>query len=272
MSAFHPLRDYTGFNHVPTAGAVWFHPKNGTAYCCACEKDSGKRQDLSVYRRPRGATAWELVKRYDGSSSDSASQITMGGAGIDQDGNLLVVTSLTIPNVPKVTFEGFQGVSIDEPNIDEPWSGGEVGPQGEQGEPGKDGNDPRYDSLVSQLGALGQQLAQLQAGGGVTLLPAPRTVAAWEGRVLNGGVDVDVPAVFGVPSASAYLIRFVASATKADVRVRAGTAAAPHFLTMNLVVPNLQSHIQGWAPGPIVYVSTAQGEARVWLQVLGIGA
>jgi hypothetical protein len=118
---FQPITNYAGFNHVPVAGAVWIHPGNGNAYCCACEKDAAKRQDLSVYRMRRGAAVWELVTRYEG-TEDSANQITMGGAAIEQDGALLVVTSLIIPNVPKVTTEGFQGVWIREPHVDEPWS------------------------------------------------------------------------------------------------------------------------------------------------------
>ena len=87
--------------------------------------------------------------------------------------------------------------------------------------------------------------------------------------MLSGGMLVDMPAVFNVPSASAYLIRFVAQAAAANVRVRAGTEAAPFFLTMNLTVPNMQSHTQGWVPGPQTYVSTVNGLAQVWLQLCG---
>lgn len=105
--------------------------------------------------------------------------------------------------------------------------------------------------------------------GGLTLFPAPRTSPAWEGRHLSAGELVDIPTVFGVPSAPSYLVRFVAQAGKADVRVRAGTESAPAFLTMNTQVANLQQHIQGWVPGPVCYISTVNGEARVWLQILG---
>jgi hypothetical protein len=108
-----------------------------------------------------------------------------------------------------------------------------------------------------------------EAGAGLTLFPAPRTSPAWEGRQLNGGMSVDIPAVFGVPSATAYLIRFVAQASKADVRVRAGTESAPAFLTMNCVLANIQFHTQGWTPGPVCYVSVVNGPALVWLQICG---
>jgi hypothetical protein len=134
---------------------------------------------------------------------------------------------------------------------------------------GGSGNDPRVDALVSQLGALGQQIAHLQAGGGIVLLPAPVTTPAWEGRKVEGGVLVDVPSTFGVPSAAAYLIRFVAQSSAPNVRVRAGTEQAPYFVTVNTQAPGLQMHCQGWTPGPDVYVSSVNGVAQVWLQVLG---
>lgn len=110
--------------------------------------------------------------------------------------------------------------------------------------------------------------------GGMQLLLAPRTSPAWENRTLTGGIEVDVPAVFGVPSASAYRIRFVALAAKADIRIRAGTRAAPYFVTMNTQVPNLQDHTTGDTPGPLVWVSVVDSAgtaatARVHLQICG---
>lgn len=110
-------------------------------------------------------------------------------------------------------------------------------------------------------------------GSGIQLFDAPLTKPAWEGRQLLDGAGewVDIPAVFGAPSASAYLLRFVAQAATPDVRVRAGTQAAPFFLTVNTQAPNIPIHTQGWAPGPRVWVSVVGGAAMVWLQVLGVG-
>lgn len=240
---FQPLTNYAGYTHVPEAGAVWFHPKNGNAYCCACEKDQAGRQDLSVYRMHKDSDVWELVVRYEGGLA-SENQVTMGGAGIDQNGDLLVVTSLIIPHVPYITKEKFQGCWIRETGKDESWDyGAQPGPPGP---PGPDG------------------------AGGIVLFGAPVAHAAWDGRQLSGGETVDIPAVFGVPTASAYLIRFVAQATAADVRVRAGTVAAPYFVTLNTQVAGVQVHTQGWAPGPQIYVSTVNGLATVWLQIVGM--
>lgn len=107
------------------------------------------------------------------------------------------------------------------------------------------------------------------SSGGITLFDAPRTSPAWEGRQLHGGELVDIPSVFGVPAASAYLLRFVAESAAPDVRVRAGTESVPFFLTVNTQVASVQVHTQGWAPGPSVYVSTVGGAATVWLQICG---
>lgn len=230
----------------------------------------GKPRNLALFRKiiadDPSAGVWHLIHMWTegdvtkGADYDESS--AAGSVDVLPDGTVHVVMSFGKRTAPGATTYQYQ-----------PWEATvrrtTFAPAIERLPTGGTGNDPRYDALVSQLGALGQQVAQLQAGGGMQLLPAPRTSPAWEGRTLTGGVEVDVPLTFGVPSAPAYLIRFVASAAKADVRVRAGTSAAPYFLTLNLVVPNLQSHIQGWAPGPLMYVSTAQGEAKVWLQVLG---
>jgi len=239
---FQPLTNYAGYNHVPEAGAVWFHPKSGNAYCCACEKDPSKKQDLSVYRMGPGASSWTLVKRYEGGQASEA-QVTMGGAAIDQDGNLLVVTSLIIPGAPYITTEKFQGCWIREPNIDEPWSSG--GAQGEPGPPGPAG------------------------AGGIELLPSVRTAPAWEARTLSAGELVDIPATFGVPSALSYLVRYTVNAPVANVRGRAGSEACPFFFTVNSQVAGVDAMAQGWVPGPVCYVSPAQGTPKVWFQIVG---
>lgn len=106
-------------------------------------------------------------------------------------------------------------------------------------------------------------------GGGFTLLPAPAIASAWSGRAVQGGEWVDVPAVFGVPSASGYLLRLSAVAGAADVRARVGSEAAPFFLTVNTQVAGVEVHGQGWAPGPRCWASTVNGAARLWVQVLG---
>ena len=86
------------------------------------------------------------------------------------------------------------------------------------------------------------------------------------------GIAVDIPATFGAPSASVYVIRFIAVSDAPNVRVRAGrVGGAPDYLTMNTQVAGIEVHIQGLAPGPSVYISTAKGSATVWLRVIGIG-
>ena len=106
------------------------------------------------------------------------------------------------------------------------------------------------------------------AGSGLTLLPAPVSSSAWNGRALSGGALVDVPAVFGVASAEAYLVRLCGQAGVSNVKVRAGTELAPYFLTLVTQFPNVRMDTQGWVPGPLVYISTFDGNAQVWLQVL----
>lgn len=242
--SFQPLINYAGYEHVLNALPCFIHPDNGNVYGIAIEKQGGVRQNLSVYRVRPGSDVRELAHRYVG-GIDSAAQIAAGGCLILPDGSLSVWASAVPMGVPPITKTGFVGGFWPPiPNIDDPYTYG-AGPPGPMGPPGPAGS------------------------GGIALLPAPVTNAAWEGRTLHGGETVDIPAVFGVPSASAYLIRFVAQATAADVRVRAGSQAVPYFLTMNLTVANMQQHIQGWAPGPSCYISVVNGSATVWLQICG---
>jgi hypothetical protein len=242
---FQPIANYAGHNHILQAGAQWVHPGNGNTYCCACEQKSGAKQNLSVYRMIEGGSAWSLVTRYQG-TIDSAGHITMGAASIERSGDMLVTTSLIIPGAEKVTTTGFVGSWIREPNMDEPWSsGGAQGPQGPRGEPG---------------------------AGGVVLYPAPFVAQAWGGRALSGGELIDIPTAFGVPSASAYLVRLSGLATTAGVVVRAGSPQAPYFLTLMTQVANMRMDAQGWIPGPVALVSTVAGGAQVWMQVIGSSA
>lgn len=261
---FTPLRNYAGYHHVLGAAPCFVHLKNGNVYYWACEQKAGKQQNLTIYREVVKTGAWETVVTFRG-TFDAESFIERGGCVIDQTGALRVATTLTPKGVPWVTGTGFQGVRCIIPDVDEPWS---------LDSSGGAGNDPRVDALVSQLGALGQQVSQLQAGGGMQLLPAPRTSPAWDGRTLTGGVEVDVPTVFGVPSAKLYHIRFVAVAQQANIRVRAGTREAPHFVTLNTQVANNPIPTNGDAPGPLVWVSVVDGNgkpatAQIWLQICG---
>jgi hypothetical protein len=229
--AFTPLINYQGYAHVLNAVPCFVHPVNGNLYGIAIEKQGGTRQNLSVYRVRAGSTTRELVKRYIGGGIDAQAQIAAGGCVIHQDGSLEVWASAAPVGVPPISETGFVGGFWPRiPNVDAPWS-----------------------------------------SGGVTLFALPRTSPMWEGRQILPGAGelVDIPAVFGVSGASAYLLRFVATAAAADVRVRAGTEYAPHFLTVNTQVANIQVHTQGWTPGPLVYVSAVNGAATVWLQVCG---
>jgi hypothetical protein len=240
---FQPLINYAGYEHVLNAAPCFVHPINGTLYGCAIEKRGGIQQDLSIYRVRRGATERELVKRYFG-GKDADSQFAMGGCALLQDGTLEVWASLD-PIGSKVTKSGFEGMWDRIPSVDDPWTSG--GAQGPPGPPGPAG------------------------AGGIVLFSTPLIAPAWEQRTLAGGLWVDIAATFGAPPASAYLVRFVASAAVANVRVRAGTEQAPFFLTLNTQIPGLEMHTQGWVPGPRAFISVVSGPAQVWLQVLGMG-
>ena len=234
--AFTPLINYSGYEHVLNCMPTFFH-QNGNVYGIAIEKQGGLRQNLSVYRVRPGSLARELVKRYVG-GVDTKSQIAAGGCGILQDGSLWVWASAVPKELPPITQTGFVGGFFDPiPGVDDPWSGGTPGPSG-----------------------------------GVVLFDAPITNPAWEGRAIpaNSGIAVDIPSTFGVPAAAAYLVRFVVQSDAPNVRVRAGTQAAPFILTCNTQIANVQVHTQGWAPGPICYVSTVNGAAVVWFRLVGM--
>lgn len=140
---------------------------------------------------------------------------------------------------------------------------------------------PSIPSLEKRIAAL-EAGGPPQGGGGsesFTMPPTPLIsktdpktgVGLWEGRTITAGEWVDVPNAFGAPLRDKYLVRFVVQSTAANVRVRAGTEAAPFFLTANTQVPNMQMHTQGWAPAVEgrVWVSAVNGAAQVWFQVVG---
>ncbi len=79
-----------------------------------------------------------------------------------------------------------------------------------------------------------------------------------------------MPATFHAPPARVYVIRFVMVADAPNIRARAGTDRAPFILTCNSKAAGVEEMAQGVAPGPSCYVSTAQGAATVWLQIVGI--
>lgn len=161
---------------------------------------------------------------------DSRAQIAAGGCQILQDGTLEVWASAVPVTSAPVTKTGFSGVFDRVPSIDEPWTSG------------------------------------------TQLFDLPLTSPQWEGRQMakDEGVWIDVPAVFHAPEASVYVVRFVMVADAANIRARAGTQAAPFILTCNSKGPGIEEMLQGNAPGPDCYVSTAQGAARVWFQIVGI--
>jgi hypothetical protein len=106
------------------------------------------------------------------------------------------------------------------------------------------------------------------ASGGMHLLPIPLACPAWTDRMLDSGESVDLPSAFGAPAASAYLVRLCGLSSSAGVTVRAGTQAAPHFLTLMTQAANIRMDCQGIIPGPVAWVSVL-GSATVWLQIEG---
>lgn len=117
---FQPIRNYIGTQHVLGAPSLFVHP-NGNIYVSVIEQISGVRQDLAIYRLPSGGDTWEQVKRYQG-TIDSQAQFAFGSAVIGAGGNMVVVSSLIIPGVPKVTTTGFVAGWIREIGIDAPYS------------------------------------------------------------------------------------------------------------------------------------------------------
>jgi hypothetical protein len=107
------------------------------------------------------------------------------------------------------------------------------------------------------------------ANSALRLYDAPISCPAWDGRDLSGGALVDIPSAFGVESAPCYLVRFCATAVYPNVKIRAGSETAPHFLTLTTQAPGIRKDTQGWIPGPVAYISTVDGSAKVWLQIVG---
>lgn len=202
---------------------------NGNIYGVVVAKRGGKTQNLEIYRVPAGTTNRQLVHTYVGGGPDAVSQIAAGGCVIRPDGSLWAWASAVPQTDPNITQTGFVGGY---------W-------------PPIPGVDAPY------------------TAGGITLLPSVRTNPAWEARSLTAGVLVDIPATFGVPVATSYLVRYTMNAPIANVRARAGTEACPHFFTINSQVAGVDNMAQGWVPGPLCWVSPAQGTPVVWFQIVG---
>jgi hypothetical protein len=140
-------------------------------------------------------------------------------------------------------------------------------------ETGKHEPPPRYDvpqyvpwpsggqGIAGPPGAAG--------AGAVDMYDDPISCAAWDSRDLIGGALVDIPAAYGVESRPCYLVRFCGQATYPNVKIRAGSERSPHFLTLTTQAPGIRKDTQGWIPGPVAYISTVDGQAKVWLQIIG---
>lgn len=208
----------------------------------------GKPRNIAVFRKvltgdPTGG-AWALLEMWE-ELRDYSESSAAGSVDVDPiSGAVHVVMSFgkTLPSgavqyqpweasIPRAAF----ALPIERP------------PEGAPGPPGPAG------------------------AGGIVLFSTPLIAPAWEQRTLAGGLWVDIAATFGAPPANAYLVRFVASAAVANVRVRAGTEQAPFYLTLNTQIAGLEMHTQGWIPGPRAYISVVNGPAQVWLQILGMG-
>jgi hypothetical protein len=235
-------------NHIGAA----FHPVTGTAYMLVVWRLNGTGPfSLQVWEQPAPYTDKPTLKRSWKQGIDTNGPFGYGSLLCLPDGSL----HISIP-VGK-TSNQIEPSTLVVPDMCPPFPLGTGGTPGKDGEPGPPGPP----------GGVGPP-----GSGGIVLLTAPRTSPAWEGRMLTGGELVDVPATFGVPVASAYLIRFVASAPRADVRVRAGTRDAPFFVTLNTKIANIQEHTTGWVPGASVWVSVVDSSGRattgqVWFQV-----
>jgi hypothetical protein len=193
---------------------------------------------------------WELDPPYTGAPR-AVRDWVQGQASVGPFGHgasVALPTGGVLTAVP-VGFDSSSDVRpsiLIDPDLGSPYQLG-GGAQGPAGPPGPAGN------------------------GGIVLFSAPLIAPAWEKRTLSGGEWVDIPQLFGAPAAASYLVRFVAVAAAANVRVRAGTEQAPIFLTVNTQVAGLEVHTQGWVPGPRVWVSSVNGPAQTWLQILGMG-
>lgn len=123
-----------------------------------------------------------------------------------------------------------------------------------------------------------QEAPTAPQGGAPSLYPAvvvgkhnaATGAAHWSGQAFTGGVLVDIPALFGVNPANAYLIRLSGQAGVAGTIVRVGTQASPYFLTCVTQVGGIRVDTQGWVPGGGTWMSIPNGgSALVWLQLVG---
>jgi hypothetical protein len=213
----------------------------------AASGTGGKPRNIALLRKVLGGDGlWHMIGIWqEGQDYDESS--AAGSVDVDPiSGRVLVVMSFGKAAGSRFQYQSWEAM-IERATFAPPIVRPPDSAQGPPGPPGPAGN------------------------GGIVLFSTPLISPAWEQRTLAGGLWVDIAATFGAPPASAYLVRFVASAAVANVRVRAGTEQAPFFLTLNTQIPGLEMHTQGWIPGPRAFVSVVNGPAQVWLQVLGMG-
>jgi hypothetical protein len=165
MTTWTAFKDYRSYEHVLAASADFCHPTSGNVYFSACEKKSGVKQNLVIYRRtPSGEQ--QTVATFEG-GTDAQAQITPGG---------WVATSLTPKGVPYVTQTGFQGVWCVIPGIDEAWSLSALEAR-----------------LLARMEGLEQRVVAIEtalgnvAAGGAGLSPEDRDALEWTKKVIALG-------------------------------------------------------------------------------------
>lgn len=148
------IADYTGYYNCPGASIAFVHPGNGNLYCWASEKRTtdSKSQDLSIYRMVPGIPKWERIKRYTGGVDAQGLITPVAGLWIDRYGALIVTFACVPKNTPQTTTTGYVNVWDWIPDVDEPWSGGDV-----------DALEQQIAGLQAENASLASRLAALEA-------------------------------------------------------------------------------------------------------------
>lgn len=221
-------------NHIGSC----FHPIDGTVYMLVTWRLNGTGPfSLQIWKQPPPYTAQPTLTRTWKQGIDTNGPFGYGAPLCLPDGGI----HISIP-VGKNANQIEPSILI-VPDVCAPFTPG-AGPQGPQGEPG---------------------------AGGVVLYDAPRMSDSWKGRAMarDEGLLVNIPALFNVAPAPAYLVRLAGTSGAGNVRIRMGTQAAPYFLTCCTQVAGIEVQTQGWVPGVGSWASTKDGAAAVWLQVIG---